>query len=59
MSDAVPRAAPPDGWCIMILALGSAARRPFAPAASRKQPMLAAMPTHVVQTGDVMCCMVS
>jgi len=35
---------PPEGWWIMILELGSAKRLPLAPEASRKAPMLAAMP---------------
>ena len=58
MSDAVP-CVPPDGWCIMMRACGSEKRFPFAPPASRKQPMLAAMPMQIVLTGDDRCCIVS
>ncbi|MCY1549995.1 hypothetical protein D9M68_862070 [compost metagenome] len=39
--------------------LGSAKRLPLAPAASRKAPMLAAMPMHSVDTSDLMKFMVS
>ncbi len=58
MSDAMPRA-PPEGWCTMIRALGSAIRIPGSPAARRKLPMLAAWPTQTVETRGLMYCMVS
>ncbi len=58
MSEAWP-CAPPDGWWIMIRALGSAKRLPFSPAASRNAPMLAAMPMHSVLTGGLTNCIVS
>ena len=51
MSAAVPPM-PPDGWCIMIRACGSAYRLPVVPAQSRNCPIEAAMPIadggHVV-----------
>jgi hypothetical protein len=50
---------PPSGWWIMTLELGSAKRLPLAPAASRKAPMLAAMPVHRVDTSGLMKFMVS
>ncbi len=43
----------------MTRELGSAKRLPLAPAASRKAPMLAAMPTHRVETAGLMKFMVS
>ena len=43
MSEAWPWA-PPEGWWIMIRALGRAKRLPLVPAASRWAPMLAAWP---------------
>ena len=45
MSEAYPWA-PPEGWWIMIRALGRANRLPLVPAASRWAPMLAAWPTQ-------------
>ena len=58
MSDACPRT-PPSGWWIITSLLGRAKRLPFVPAASRNAPMLAAMPTQMVETSGLMCCMVS
>jgi len=58
MSEAMPRA-PPLGWWTMIRALGNAMRMPGSPAASRKLPMLAAWPTHTVETAGLMYCIVS
>ena len=49
MSDAVPPM-PPDGWCIMIRACGSAYRLPCVPAHSRNWPIDAAMPIANVAT---------
>ena len=43
----------------MILLFGSAKRLPFAPAISKKAPMLAAMPMHRVLTSGLMKFMVS
>src|SRR5262249_15517617 len=43
MSAALP-VTPPSGWCIRILACGSAKRLPLVPAASRNSPIEAAMP---------------
>ena len=51
--------APPSTWWIMILELGSEKRLPFSPAASRKAPMLAAMPVHSVETSGLMKFIVS
>ena len=39
--------------------LGKQKRLPFAPAASRNAAMLAAMPTHSVDTSGLMNCIVS
>src|SRR6185503_15987929 len=50
MSDAVP-CVPPDGWCIMMRACGSAERFPLRPAVSRNEPIEAAMPMQIVFTG--------
>ena len=58
MSEAMPRA-PPEGWWIMIRALGSATRRPGSPAASRKLPIEQAWPMHTVDTRGRMYFMVS
>ncbi|MNG25105.1 hypothetical protein D3C84_1099130 [compost metagenome] len=58
MSVAWPRA-PPSTWWIMIFELGSEKRLPFSPAASRKAPMLAAKPRHMVDTDGLMNCIVS
>ena len=58
MSDAWPWK-PPDGWCTMMRALGSAKRMPFSPAASSSEPIEAAWPMHSVETGGRMNCMVS
>ena len=43
----------------MISLLGKAKRLPLVPAASRKAPMLAAMPMQMVETSHLMYCMVS
>ena len=43
----------------MTLELGSEKRLPLAPAASKNAPMLAAMPTHSVDTSGLMKFMVS
>lgn len=51
--------APPEGWWIMILELGSEWRMPGLPAARSREPMLAACPTHHVQMGFRMYCIVS
>ena len=58
MSDAVPWE-PPDGWWIMIRAWGSALRFPLRPAASRKEPIDAAIPMQIVLIGARRCCIVS
>ncbi len=58
MSDAVPPI-PPDGWCIMIRACGSANRLSFAPAQSRNWPIEAARPIPTVATSLEIHCMVS
>jgi hypothetical protein len=58
MSEAVP-CVPPEGWCCMMRAWGREKRLPLAPPASRKQPMLAAKPMQIVDTGLLRCCMVS
>ncbi len=50
---------PAEGWWIMISALGRARRLPFAPEDSRNAPMLAAMPTQMVDTSHLIYCMVS
>src|SRR6266550_1660608 len=50
MSDAVP-CVPPEGWCIMIRAWGSAERFPLRPAVSRNEPIEAAIPMQIVFTG--------
>ena len=50
---------PPEGWWIMISALGSARRLPFVPDESRNAPIDAAMPTQMVDTSHLMNCMVS
>src|SRR6266545_2135108 len=46
MSDAVPWV-PPEGWCIMMRAWGNADRLPLRPAASRNEPIEAAMPMQI------------
>ena len=43
----------------MMREFGSAKRLPFAPAASKNAPMLAARPMHSVDTSGLMNCMVS
>ena len=43
----------------MTLELGKEKRLPLAPAASKKAPMLAAMPMHKVETAGLMKFMVS
>jgi hypothetical protein len=43
----------------MMRACGSAERFPLRPPASRKQPMLAAIPMHSVFTGELIDCIVS
>ncbi len=58
MSAAVP-CVPPDGWWIMMRECGSAERRPALPAASRNDPIDAAIPMQIVVTGDRRICMVS
>src|SRR5207245_2740406 len=50
MSEAVP-CVPPDGWCIMMRACGRAWRWPGRPAASRNDPIEAAIPMQLVVTG--------
>src|SRR5216683_2538470 len=44
--------APPEGWCTMTRALGSATRLPLAPAVNRSEPIEAARPVDV--EGDVL-----
>ena len=51
--------APPDGWWIITREFGSASRLPLAPAISRNEPMLAAMPMHMVETSGLTNCIVS
>ena len=58
MSAAVPPM-PPDGWCIMIRACGSAYRLPLVPAQSSSWPIDAAMPIATVATSLSMNCIVS
>ena len=58
MSAAVPPM-PPDSWCIMIRACGSANRLPGVPAQSRNWPIEAAMPMAMVATSFLMYCIVS
>ena len=58
MSAAVP-CAPPEGWWIMIRECGRALRLPLVPAASRNDPIEAAMPMQIVFTGAFRCCIVS
>src|SRR6266511_1020170 len=58
MSEAVP-CVPPDGWCIMMRAWGSAERRPLRPAVSRNDPIEAAIPMQIVFTGARRNCIVS
>jgi hypothetical protein len=43
----------------MMRACGSACRFPLVPPASRKHPMLAAIPMQIVFTGDRRNCIVS
>jgi hypothetical protein len=50
---------PPDGWWIIIRALGRACLIPGAPAAKSRLAMLHAWPTHHVAMGGRMYCMVS
>ena len=50
---------PAEGWWIITSALGKAIRFPLVPAASRKAPMEAAMPTQMVATSHFTYCMVS
>ncbi len=58
MSEAWPWK-PPSGWWIITRELGRQKRLSLAPAASRSAPMLAACPTHSVDTSGLMNCMVS
>ena len=58
MSDSVPPR-PPEGWCIMICACGSARRLPRWPAESRNCPIEAARPMATVDTSGSIHCMVS
>ena len=58
-SQTTPTPALPCGWCIMILACGRQCLIPSLPAATRNAPMLQACPTHQVDTGAVMYCIVS
>ena len=58
MSAAVPWA-PPEGWCIMMRAWGSAERLPLVPAVSRNEPIEAAIPMQIVFTGARRNCIVS
>ena len=58
MSEALPWK-PPEGWCSMMRALGRAMRWPGSPAISRNEPIEAAMPMQIVETGLLMYCMVS
>lgn len=51
--------APPEGWCTMILALGRECLMPAVPDASSRLPILAAWPTHQVEMGFKMYCIVS
>lgn len=51
--------APPEGWCTMMRALGSECLMPVDPAARSRLPMLAAWPTHQVEMGLRIYCMVS
>ena len=44
-SEACPASPPTLGWCRRILVFGSALLLPLAPAASRKAPIEAAMPS--------------
>jgi hypothetical protein len=50
---------PPEGWCSMILELGSAKRMSLCPAASSSEPIEAAWPMHNVDTAGRTNCMVS
>lgn len=50
---------PPDGWWIIIRALGRECLIPGAPAANSRLAMLHAWPTHHVAIGGRMYCMVS
>lgn len=52
-------AAPPEGWCSIILLLGSDRRWPASPAARSKDAMEHAWPTAKVATGHLMYCIVS
>src|SRR2546423_2120103 len=58
MSAAVPWV-PPEGWCIMMRAWGRAERFPLRPAASRNEPIEAAIPMQMVFTGARRNCIVS
>src|SRR5881394_4080814 len=58
MSAAVPWV-PPEGWCIMMRAWGKAERLPLRPAASRNEPIDAAIPMQMVFTGARRNCIVS
>ena len=58
MSVACPDA-PPMAWCMWIVEFGSAKRLPGAPEHSSTVPMLAAMPTQIVDTSHLTSCIVS
>ena len=58
MSVACPWA-PPEGWWIMIRALGSANRLPLSPAISSSEPAEAAWPNTRVEISGRTYCMVS
>src|SRR5699024_631432 len=50
---------PPKGWWIITSLFGRATRFPFSPAANRNAPIEAAMPVQIVDTSDLMNCIVS
>jgi len=50
---------PAVGWWMRIRELGSAARFPFAPAASSSEPIDIATPTHIVFMSGLTNCIVS
>jgi hypothetical protein len=58
MSAAVPPM-PPEGWCMMMRACGSAYRFPGVPAQSRNWPIEPARPMATVDTSLSMNCIVS
>ena len=58
-SEALPCIPPMLGWWIITRPLGQIKRRPFSPAESKMEPMEAARPMQIVETGEEISFMAS